>query len=54
MSDLLWQKPGVKVDARIQAFLAGEDVILDREFLFTTFTSTSTTSPAPGQAFETS
>ncbi|QNP40464.1 argininosuccinate lyase [Lysobacter solisilvae (ex Woo and Kim 2020)] len=32
MSDLLWQKPGVKVDARIQAFLAGEDVILDREF----------------------
>ncbi len=33
MSDLLWQKSGVKVDARIQAFLAGEDVILDREFL---------------------
>ncbi len=32
MSDLLWQKSGVKVDARIQAFLAGEDVILDREF----------------------
>ena len=32
MSDLLWQKPGVKVDARIQAFLAGEDVILDRQF----------------------
>ncbi|MFC3815803.1 argininosuccinate lyase [Lysobacter sp. GCM10012299] len=32
MSDLLWQKPGVKVDARIQQFLAGEDVILDREF----------------------
>jgi len=32
MSDLLWQKPGVKVDARIQHFLAGEDVILDREF----------------------
>jgi len=32
MSDLLWQKPGVKVDARIQTFLAGEDVILDREF----------------------
>jgi argininosuccinate lyase len=35
MTDLLWQKPGVKVDARIQAFLAGEDVLLDRElFLF--------------------
>ncbi len=32
MSDLLWQKPGVKIDARIQRFLAGEDVILDREF----------------------
>ena len=24
MSDLLWQKPGVRVDAQIQAFLAGE------------------------------
>ena len=32
MSDLLWQKPGVKVDERIQRFLAGEDVMLDREF----------------------
>jgi argininosuccinate lyase len=32
MTQLLWQKPGVKVDARIQRFLAGEDVILDREF----------------------
>ncbi|MDI1252917.1 argininosuccinate lyase [Thermomonas sp.] len=32
MSDLLWQKPGVRVDARIQAFLAGDDVVLDREF----------------------
>ena len=32
MSDLLWQKPGVAVDAGIQAFLAGDDVILDREF----------------------
>lgn len=32
MSDLLWQKPGVTVDAKIQAFLAGDDVILDREF----------------------
>ena len=32
MSDLLWQKPGVKVDERIQRFLAGEDVLLDREF----------------------
>jgi argininosuccinate lyase len=32
MSDLLWQKPGVKVDEAIQTFLAGEDVMLDREF----------------------
>ncbi|NUS37954.1 MAG: argininosuccinate lyase [Lysobacter sp.] len=32
MSDLLWQKPGVEVDARIQSFLAGDDVLLDREF----------------------
>jgi len=32
MSELLWQKPGVKVDARIQRFLAGDDVLLDREF----------------------
>ncbi|MDQ3205550.1 MAG: argininosuccinate lyase [Pseudomonadota bacterium] len=32
MSDLLWQKPGVRVDARIQQFCAGDDVLLDREF----------------------
>jgi argininosuccinate lyase len=32
MSDLLWQKPGVEVDPAIQAFLAGDDVVLDREF----------------------
>src|SRR5688572_32882510 len=32
MANLLWQKPGVKVDERIQRFLAGEDVILDCEF----------------------
>ncbi len=32
MSDLLWQKPGVQVDAQIQAFLAGDDVLLDRAF----------------------
>jgi argininosuccinate lyase len=32
MSDPLWQKPGVKIDPAIQAFLAGDDVILDREF----------------------
>ena len=32
MAELLWQKPGVAVDAQIQRFLAGDDVILDREF----------------------
>ena len=32
MSDLLWQKPGVAVDAQIQEFLASDDVVLDREF----------------------
>ncbi len=32
MSDLLWQKDGVQVDARIMRFMAGEDVVLDREF----------------------
>ncbi|MEG3190750.1 argininosuccinate lyase [Lysobacter sp. D1-1-M9] len=32
MSDLLWQKPGIRIDARIQRFCAGDDVILDREF----------------------
>ncbi|MBB1088947.1 argininosuccinate lyase [Lysobacter sp. SG-8] len=32
MSPLLWQKPGVEIDTRIQDFLAGEDVVLDREF----------------------
>ena len=33
MSDLLWQKEGVAVDPRIMRFLAGDDVVLDREFL---------------------
>jgi len=32
MSDLLWQKSGIETDARIMRFLAGDDVILDREF----------------------
>ncbi|MGZ7081530.1 MAG: lyase family protein, partial [Thermoanaerobaculia bacterium] len=32
MSDLLWQKEGVAVDARIMRFLAADDVVLDREF----------------------
>jgi argininosuccinate lyase len=33
MSDLLWQKSGTRVDERIMQFLAGDDVLLDREFL---------------------
>lgn len=32
MSGLLWQKSGVETDERIMRFLAGNDVILDREF----------------------
>ena len=32
MTDLLWHKPGVRVDERIQQFCAGDDVVLDREF----------------------
>ncbi|MBI2375278.1 MAG: argininosuccinate lyase [Deltaproteobacteria bacterium] len=31
MSSLLWQKGGVEVDARIQRFLAADDVVLDRK-----------------------
>jgi argininosuccinate lyase len=33
MSDLLWQKTGTRTDERIMRFLAGDDVVLDREFL---------------------
>jgi argininosuccinate lyase len=32
MSEPLWQKDGVRIDAKIMRFLAGNDVILDREF----------------------
>jgi argininosuccinate lyase len=32
MSSLLWQKDGVAVDPRVMRFLAGDDVVLDREF----------------------
>ncbi|MGH8215149.1 MAG: argininosuccinate lyase [Rhodanobacteraceae bacterium] len=32
MTDLLWRKSGSKIDARIMRFLAGDDVLLDREF----------------------
>lgn len=33
MTDLLWQKTGTRTDECIMRFLAGDDVILDREFL---------------------
>ncbi|WP_395681874.1 argininosuccinate lyase [Dokdonella sp.] len=33
MSELLWQKAGTRTDARVMRFLAGDDVIVDREFL---------------------
>ncbi|MGA8277415.1 MAG: lyase family protein [Rhodanobacteraceae bacterium] len=33
MSDLMWHKAGVGVDQRIMRFLAGADVLLDRELL---------------------
>ncbi|HEY2346871.1 MAG TPA: argininosuccinate lyase [Xanthomonadaceae bacterium] len=32
MSDLLWRKDGTAVDPRVMRFLAGDDVVLDREF----------------------
>ncbi|MGD9582186.1 MAG: argininosuccinate lyase [Lysobacterales bacterium] len=33
MTELLWQKPGTRIDQRIQRFLAGADVLLDRELI---------------------
>ncbi|MDE3073087.1 MAG: argininosuccinate lyase [Pseudomonadota bacterium] len=32
MTQPLWQKSDIKIDARIMQFLAGDDVLLDREF----------------------
>jgi argininosuccinate lyase len=32
MTQPLWQKEGVRIDAKIMHFLAGDDVVLDREF----------------------
>jgi len=32
MTQPLWQKSNIKIDARIMTFLAGDDVVLDREF----------------------
>ena len=33
MSGMLWQKSGIEIDASVMNFLAGEDIILDRELL---------------------
>lgn len=33
MTDLLWQKPGARTNERIMRFLAGDDIVSDREFL---------------------
>jgi len=33
MTELLWRKAGTRTDERIMRFLAGDDVVLDREFL---------------------
>lgn len=42
MSDLLWNKPGTRIDERIQRFLAGQDIIHDRElFSFDLIASTA-------------
>jgi len=41
MSDLLWQKSGVETDARIMRFLAGDDVVLDREFFLYDITASA-------------
>ncbi|MEO8777717.1 MAG: argininosuccinate lyase [Rhodanobacter sp.] len=32
MTQPLWDKPGTRIDTRIMQFLAGDDVLLDREF----------------------
>ncbi|QEE24140.1 argininosuccinate lyase [Rhodanobacter glycinis] len=32
MTQPLWQKSGIQIDAKIMRFLAGDDVLLDREF----------------------
>ncbi len=32
MTEPLWQKAGIAIDARVMKFLAGDDVVLDREF----------------------
>jgi argininosuccinate lyase len=41
MSGLLWQKAGIETDARIMRFLAGDDVLLDREFFLHDITAST-------------
>lgn len=33
MTNMLWQKEGIEIDAAVMDFLAGDDIILDRELL---------------------
>ena len=41
MSGLLWQKSGTQVDPRIMQFLAGDDVVLDRELFLHDITASA-------------
>ena len=52
MSGLLWQKKGVAVDARIMRFLAGDDVVLDREFFAYDITASWRPDVGPSDAAE--
>jgi argininosuccinate lyase len=51
MSTLLWQKKGVKTDAAVMRFLAGDDVVLDRELF--PFDILATAAHAEGLALRT-
>lgn len=39
MTQPLWQKSGIQIDARIMRFMAGDDVLLDREFFLCDITA---------------
>ncbi|TAL74646.1 MAG: argininosuccinate lyase [Rhodanobacter sp.] len=39
MPQPLWQKSGIQIDARIMRFMAGDDVLLDREFFLCDITA---------------
>lgn len=51
MSTLLWQKKGVKTDAAVMRFLAGDDIVLDRELF--PFDIRATAAHAEGLALRT-